>query len=208
MATSLSTLKARIASELHRSNLTSEIALAISSAIRFYRSKRFEFNEKQASFNTVASQEAYTTATIPSDIGAIDSLRATVNGRVCVLEPITLHELQERNSTATLTGAPSAFAFYAQSIFLAPVPDAAYQVSASYQQRKAEPANDADDTTVWTNEAEPLIRARAKMLIYRDVTRDTAGMQLAQMAEAEALAMLEKESLQLQDDGPLGGSWI
>lgn len=207
MATSLTTLKARIASELHRSNLTSEIALAISSAIRFYRSQRFEFNEQQASFNTVAAQEAYTTSVIPDDIGAIDSLRVTANGRVLVLDPMTIHDVQHLNSTSTTNGVPDGFAFYAQQIFLTPIPDAIYAVSVSYQQRKDDPSSDGDDTTVWTNAAEPLIRAHAKRLIARDVMRDVTLMQLMQQAEDEARAMLLDESAQLQDDGPLGGNW-
>ena len=202
MATSLTTLKATIASELNRTDLTSEIAAAISTAITYYRSKRFEFNELSASFNTVADQESYTSGDtgFPTDLGQIDSIRLTVNGNRYMLEPIPFEELQARSITTTVTGAPTSFAWYGQKLYLNPIPDAVYATLVSYQRRKAAPANDADTSSVWTNEAEALIRHCAKKLIRRDKMKDPAYT-LCQEAENEALAVLMGESLQLQDDG-------
>jgi hypothetical protein len=203
----LETLKTRIAGELNRSDLTSEIASAISTAIRFYRSKRFEFNEQVASFNTTDGQQAYTTATIPDDIGAIDLLMITVSGRVYELTPTDYQELKNLTSTTSLEGSPERFAFYAQQIFLYPIPDATYSVSISYQQRKDEPANDSDGATVWTNEAEPLIRACAKKIVARDKMWDNELEARCERAEMEAYAMLAGESMQLQDEGGLTANW-
>ena len=194
-------MKARIASELHRDDLTTQIAAAITSAIAFYRSSRFEFNEQQASFSTVASQEAYTTATIPDDIGKIDSVRITVNSHRYLLDPISLTKLQALSSTTAATGAPVAFAWYAQQLYLNPIPDAVYSVLVSYQQRKDAPTSDDDTATIWTNQCEALIRACAKKFICRDVMHDDDGYQRNYSAELEALAVLKKESFQLQDDG-------
>lgn len=202
MATSLTTLKATIASELSRTDLTTEIAAAISTAIAQYRSKRFEFNELSASFNTVADQESYTSGDtgFPTDLGQIDSIRVTVDGNRYLLEPLAFEELQARSITTTYTGAPTAFAWYGQKLYLNPIPDAVYATLVSYQRRKAAPANDADTSSVWTNEAEALIRHCAKKLIRRDKMKDPAYV-LCQEAENEALAVLMGESLQLQDDG-------
>lgn len=207
MAESLTTLKARIASELHRDDLTDEIDDAINTAISYYRSHRFEFNEKQTAFNTVASQEAYTVATIPSDIGQLDTVRITVSGNRYLLEPTSLARLQELSVTTTTTGAPSRYAFYAQQLYLNPIPDAIYSVLVSYQQRKAAPSSDADTSTVWTNEAEALIRACAKKLLCRDVIYDNEGFQRNQVGEGEALAVLKNESIQLQDEGGIQPNW-
>ena len=208
MAT-LTTLKARIASELHRDNLTTEIASAITSAIDQHKSRRFEFNQLQASFNTIANQEDYNSADagFPDDIGQIDSLRVTVNDRKVVLKPLTFQELQALSTTTTSYGDPSYWAWYAQSIFFYPIPDAVYSVLVSYQQRKDAPANDADGTTIWTNQCEPLIRATAKKLLARDVINDPDEYARSKDAESEALGMLMRESLQLQDEGGLQPSW-
>lgn len=203
----LSALKTRIASELHRSDLTTHIASAITTAITYYRSHRFEFNEHQANFTTVASQESYTTSTIPSDIGEIDSLRITVNGNRYLLDPIPFAELQAASTTTTLVGPPTKYAFYSQQIFLNPIPNDAYVVQVSYQQRKDAPSGDSDGTTVWTNQAEALIRACAKKLVCRDVMYDNAGFQRNQAAEMEALEVLKRESMQLQDEGGLAPNW-
>lgn len=209
MADSLTTLKARVASELNRTDLTSAIASAITTAITYYRSFRFEFNELQASFNTVASQEAYTTGDTgyPTDIGEIDTLRITVSGNRYLLEPITFAEQQSLSTATTLIGRPTRYAFYTQKLFLHPIPDAVYAVLMSYQQRKAAPANDADTSTVWTNQAEPLIRARAQKMICRDVTNNPEGFLRYQNAEQEALEVLKRESLQLQDNGGIAPNW-
>jgi len=203
----LTALKTRIASELHRSDLTTEIANAISTAIRLYRSKRFEVNEQQATFATVADQEAYTTATIPDDIGQIDSLRITVDDTRTVLGQKTFLDLQAMSTSATLTGQPSHWAFYMQKVFLYPIPDAAYTILVSYKQRKDEPSSDGDSSTIWTNQCEPLIRACAKKLICRDVMYDDAGYQRNKDAELEALSVLLDESIELQDEGGLRPNW-
>lgn len=209
MAESLTTLKARIAGELNRDDLTSEIAAAITTAISYYRSKRFEFNELTASFNTVADQESYASGDtgFPTDLGQLDTARITVSGVRDPLRPIGYGTLQELSSTTTATGVPSAYAWYGQKLYLYPIPDDAYAVLLSYQQREAAPANDADTSSVWTNQAEALIRHCAKKLVRRDKMQDP-GYVLSYEAEREALSVLMSESLQLQDDGsPMRANW-
>jgi hypothetical protein len=139
VATSLTTLKARIATELNRSDLTTPIADAITTAIRFYRSKRLEFNEKQTSFNTVADQESYTSGDtgFPTDIGEIDSVRMTINGRLVVLEPKNFNELQAISTTTATSGYPAYWAWYAQKLFFYPIPNGVFSTLVSHQQRTA-----------------------------------------------------------------------
>jgi hypothetical protein len=209
VADSLTTLKARIAGELNRTDLTSEIAAAITTAISYYRSKRFEFNELTASFNTVADQESYASGDtgFPTDLGQLDTARITVSGVRDPLRPIGYAELQQLSSTTTATGVPSAYAWYGQNLYFYPIPDAVYAVLLSYQQRKAAPTDDADTTSVWTNQAEALIRHCAKKLVRRDKMQDP-GYVMSQEAEGEALSVLMSESLQLQDDGsPMRANW-
>lgn len=210
MALDLSTLKTRIASEIHRSDLTSSIADAITSAIDFYKSKRFEVNEKTDSFNTVANQQSYTSGDtgFPTDIGQVDLVQVTASGTITTLDPISFQELKDKTTITTLTGVPSEYAWYAQKLYLYPIPDAAYSISLSHQQRKTAPANDADSSTIWTNQCEALIRHCAKKMLYRDVLRDPDGKVMAEEAEAMELARLLGESFQLQNDGsPIRGAW-
>ena len=47
MANDLAAMKARIADEFARDDLTEQIALAIVDAIKFYKDQRFEFNESR-----------------------------------------------------------------------------------------------------------------------------------------------------------------
>jgi hypothetical protein len=204
---SLAVLKARVASELHRSDLTDEIADAITTAINYYRSHRFEFNEQQASFVTVAGTESYGSNVIPDDIGQIDSVRMTVNGRLVVLEPLLFKELQALSTTTNTNGQPSYYAWYASHLFFYPIPDAAYTTLVSYQQREDAPLSDSDTATIWTNQCEALIRHCAKKLLRRDVMQDYEGAQASEAAEAEALGVLKRESIQLQDEGGLAPNW-
>lgn len=204
----LAALKTRIASEINRSDLTTSIADAITTAITYCRSLRLEFNEVAATFATVDGEQAYTTSIIPTDIAQIDMMQITSNGRITPMDPMGYADLKALTTATDINGEPSLYAWYAQKIHLYPIPDGIYTITISYLQREAAPANDADGTTVWTNAAEPLVRALAKKFLCRDVMRDPEGMALAQSAENEALAMLRAESLQLQDDGsPLSGVW-
>ena len=68
--TTFGTMRDRIADELDRADLTSQIEREIRSAVAFYEKKRFWFNEQRIDFPTVASQEWYTS----SDDSAIPNL--------------------------------------------------------------------------------------------------------------------------------------
>lgn len=59
-------------------------------------------------------------------------------------------------------------------------------------------------SNIWTTEAEELIRHAAKKRIYRDVTMDDSGAMKAEMAEAEQLARLTKDSNRLAAGGLRG----
>ncbi|PSA77829.1 phage adaptor protein, partial [Corynebacterium diphtheriae] len=67
----LADLKARIASELNRSDLTSEIADQVARAVDRWASKRCWFNE---SSGTTATTSNVATATAPTGLRVIDKL--------------------------------------------------------------------------------------------------------------------------------------
>jgi hypothetical protein len=207
---SLGDMKTRIAAEIHRTDLTTNIGQAISSAITKYQSRRFEAAEEQSSFNTVASQQSYTSGDtgFPTTIGQIDSVQVTVNGTNLLLEPMSYTDLQRVSAQSNATGQPSRWAWYARSLFFYPTPDKAYAIVLSHQMRSTPPASDGDDDTIWTNELEPLIRHCAKKFLFRDVMNDIPKANAAEAAEAEWLNVFETESVQLQDDGSgLAPNW-
>jgi len=75
------TMQDRIAREIGRSDLTTQIRDAIQTAIRYYERKRFYFNEFQASFSASSSQEYYDSADLSQipNLVEIDSLTVDVN---------------------------------------------------------------------------------------------------------------------------------
>lgn len=197
----LATLKARIASELHRSDLTTSIASAIADAVAHYQSKPFRFNEAIDTFATVAGTEFYDDL---DEVGSIEVVTVTVNGRKVPLDEWTYGYMEAIATTTNTQGQPWAWAWYAEQIRLYPVPDDAYTLTVSYTKQYGVPASDGD-SNVWTTEAEQLTRHAAKKYLYRDVTRDPEGAAMAEAAEMEALRRLTQDTNRLAS-GPLRGS--
>lgn len=197
----LATLKSRIASELHRSDLTTSIASAIADAVAHYQSKPFRFTEAIDTFSTVAGTEFYDDL---DDVGSIDEVTVTVNGRKVPLDEWTYGYMEAIATTTNTQSQPWAWAWYADEIRLYPVPDAAYTVTVSYRKQYDVPASDAS-SNVWTTEAEALIRHAAKKYLCRDVLRDAEGAIAYEGAENEAYRRLTQDNNRLAS-GPLRGS--
>lgn len=189
----------RIAREIHRTDLATEVLEAIADSIADYQHVRFAFNQARDTFNTVAGTEYYTTSSIPDDIAEIDALTVRVNGRDVKL-PSWPYSVMERVQTTTNSqGQPQAWTWYAQQIRLYPIPDAAYTVTLSYLQKLPAPASGASNA--WTTTAEQLIRASAKKRLCRDNLMDLQGAATAEAAEGQAFRRLMRESRQLNTGG-------
>lgn len=198
----LATLKARIAREIKRNDLTDEIADAIGDAIKYYQSRRFAFNQVRDDFTTVAGTEFYTPFT---DIGAIDSIVVTVNQRKVRLDQWSFSTLEEVSTTTNTQSQPWAWCWYGEQIRLYPIPDQAYTLTVSYLQKIAVPATDGD-SNAWTEEAEDLIRHAAKARLFRDDQWEPQSAIDSQAAEQDAYRRLKRDSNQLVTGG-LNGSW-
>lgn len=201
----LTTLKARIATEIHRTDLTANIASAISDAILTHQGRRFAFNQRRTTFSTVDGREFYAVtdspATIPTDIGEIDRLTVTVNSRRVVVEPQSYEWMEDISMSTSTEDSPSAYAWYQNQLRLYPIPDAVYTMTISYLQKVAEA-----ETTIWSTEAEALIRHAAKKLLYRDVILDAEAASMCAQAEVEEYMRLKKDAQQLTT-GSIRGSW-
>lgn len=201
-------LKDRIARELHRNDLTANIAEHVISAVAYYAGNRFAGNEKRGTITTIAATKYYGTTTaspgtLPGDINEIDSIVVTANNRTYQLELISYDDLEKIDAGVTpLTGYPRLWAWYANQIRLYPTPNAAYVLTLSYQYTLT--ALSADSTSnFWTNEAEQLIRARAKKTLALDVTYDASVATTQAALEKDALASLKSDTNKLISSGRL-----
>lgn len=191
MAT-LAVMKARIADELARDDLTSQIALAITSAIAHYERRRWWFNEQTSTFTTVAGTDTYTTssATFLASLIDDDVLTITVDGATDPLGKITFAEMARlRIDTTTQSGPPAKYALYMQRLYLWPVPDDTYTMTVFYAGNLTALANDSA-TNAWTTEAEELIRLHAKVDLLENVIRDFPEADRMRMREMDVLASL------------------
>jgi hypothetical protein len=171
----LADMKARIADELARSDLTSQIGLAIMDAIAFFQSERFAFNEsRNILFNTVPGQEFYTGTDNPAIplIFAADYLilyLGSIPWPVHRKQPI---DIELYNQNGLMEGQPIMYCIFNQSIRLGPVPDQVYQLRLSAQVTFPAPATDDEANNFWMTSAEKMIRTRAKWEIAMNVTYD------------------------------------
>lgn len=203
MANDLAAMKARIALELARSDLTTQIASAITDAIGVYASERFTFSEVPAdgtvTFNTVAGQAVYTSADC-ADLGTlykIDAVNININSAtIFELRRETPERLIIYNQQAgIMTGQPSWYAYENGKMIISARPDRAYLITLALFRNIAAPASDAEASNPWMTTAEQLIRSRAKFELATHVTRNPT-MAAAMSPDPPA-----------ENGGKVGASW-
>jgi len=166
------TMKARIASELARTDLTTTIASAITTAIGVYQHERLFFNQSRGDvvFNTVANQFIYTSAD-DADIARIIKIVygfAIVGGQPWRLTVRGVQKIEAENlATTPLVGQPQFYGWFAESIFIEPIPSEVFQIRFGCYLRHNAPASDSESGNRWMIEGERLIRSRAKAEIYQ-----------------------------------------
>lgn len=193
--TTYGTMQDRIADELDRADLTTQIKRAIQSAIAYYNKQRFWFTENRTSlsFATVDGTEFYG-ASADSDIPNlifIDNLRIAISSTDKYdLERVPYTELDSRSDGITADeGKPYSFAYYAKQIRLYPIPDASYSIFGSAIMHLGD-LSVTTDTNNWMTDGEALIRARAKWELYTHVVKDIESARLMKEAEKEELREL------------------
>lgn len=189
----LGTMRDRIADELDRADMTSQIEREIKSAVAFYERKRFWFNEQRIDFPTVASQEWYTSA----DDSAIPNLLTLDIAKIAIgatnkyeleLAPYAELEFASDNGAAD-EGQPTSLAYFQKQVRLYPIPDASYSVVLSGIFSLGDLSASAD-TNAWMTDGEALIRQRVRAMIYSNVIRDPELANEARGIEREELAAL------------------
>lgn len=181
-------LQDRIANELNKTGLTSEIQLAIKSAIEFYGKNRFPWNVQTKTTTTTAGVEWLD---VPDDfIDDIDLILIDGTDRNA-LEKMPDGWITRVEGSTDDTGEPRYYAIYGGNIRLLPVPDAEYTLKLRYVYRHTELSAD-DDSNMWTqyDKAEALIRLHAKWDLCLNVIR-------SEEAKRDASGYLQAAGMQL-----------
>jgi hypothetical protein len=204
----LAALKARIADELNRSDLTSQIASAIPRAIEKYARERFDFNEGRSTATTVADNQY---VDFPDGLRVVDGVYATVGGYTYEVRRVEFDEMEYWHGASDTSGQPLDYALRKGQLRIYPTPNDAYTLTITgiYD---VTPAIAADSEGTVTNDwctglAEDVINYRVQYLMYRDILKDRESMIEARMAEQEALRELRGESELLTSDGKVSPSW-
>src|ERR1700676_5155695 len=119
MTRTLLDLKNRIASDLTRDDLTSQIANVVSDTIKFYARERFWFNKNRTlTFNTVIGAQAFGAAdlaTVPNIIG-IDALFLPQNQSIYPLDRTEPDDFEVISGGMTGGGKATAYTYVDNTI--------------------------------------------------------------------------------------------
>jgi len=205
----LGDLKAKIAQDLRRSNLTQEIADAIPQAIYDHDSERFWWNETYPTpyALTIAPNsgvDVYSTGTPQGDVYflapqgpiqefvRIDMVRAQI--------PVVWYTVKASDWTtleffySTLSnGQPSWWAYRDGNLRIYPLPSQPYNLRIFGQVRLRPLVNDTD-SNVWTNQGFNLIRYTVLKRLYSYPIRDAQQVANAEQAGERALDYLRRET--------------
>lgn len=186
--TDFATLKARIADELSRSDIDSQIENHVLDAIKRYRTKPWFFGQTEATLTTAPNDRDYA---VPGDFLAVETLKVTFNNDDYLLHPRSLAWIN--NLSTDVTGQPNIYALYREQLRLYPIPDDTYTLTLSYLFFATTPSADTDETE-WTGDAEELIRASACRTLCLTVLRDLQYARMWGEVEAGALQALDRRN--------------
>ena len=191
-------MQSRIADEILRSDLTSQIQNAIQTAIKQYERIPFYFNQlrQEAAFSTAQGQEFYTVndSVLIAAMVTLNRVTVTVSGNRYSLNPRTPEYLEDTSVNPIVFGQPVDYAYFAEQLRFYPIPDNTYSVALSGIYRLFTLSNPTDSNP-WTSDAELLIRARAKYELAVHVTRDADMAAAMKAVELDALSDLKGETL-------------
>jgi len=196
------TLKTRVASEILRTAWADTfVQNAVLDAIEDFKFTRFRFNTARFTLNTVADQEYYD---LPDDLLdtdgnalatgetllEIDGMACRYNNAAYPIEADTDAEL-ELETTSNTRGQPACYSWTGTQLRFTPIPDQAYAVWITGL-KQLSTLSASGDTNAWMTDGAALIRARAKVRLYRDILRDTGMVANAQAEEDNAMLALTR----------------
>jgi hypothetical protein len=197
--TTLSILKGVIADDLARPDLTSQIAAAITQAISFYQEEHLFWMESRSNtFNTVATQSAYTSsdsADIPNWIKITDLFIEDSDGQrygpLCRLDQWEMEQLLDDGASS---GRPGSWSLYDDTMYFHPIPDAVYTVRPMGQLLVAEPSSDSEPNNPWMVKGFELVRCAAKGYVFLHTMKDPDQASIMALAAERELGKLRRDT--------------
>lgn len=175
------------------------ILIDIQSSIRDYEAQRFYFNEKPLPV-TFSATDTYALSIFAaagsgvSDIIEVDGIEITVSGRTYDLSERGANEMRSRQGNG-LTGNPSFYAVFNQSVLIETKPTAAITATMAAHVKFTEIAAAGFATSnPWTNDASELIRNATLKRLWGRRFKDYEAAQAARIAETQALAALKRRT--------------
>lgn len=200
--TTYADMQARIADELNRDDLTSQIQLAIKSAIANLETRPFYWNEQRSYIDTAATQRIYE---LPDNFQGINSLTLTYNNYITLLEPRSWNYIEDITSTTQSQGPPRSYAIYDYQLFVYPIPDQVYRLTMGYFKR-LEDVSATGSANAWMNprHGEEIVRTLAKVDLLENVIKGNGAFDQARVLGRRAtqiLANLNGENVQRTTTG-------
>lgn len=203
MTTTIDTLASNVATYVNRSDFSTQIFLAINRAIQYYaRRNRFWFNQTSGTFSTVANQFGFGSSDgVPTNILKVDDVTITIASTdIEILTPRTFDWVLNNNISRT-AGTPTDYAYYNSKFYLSLIPNDVYTVTLyyckSYTDLTTTQSND------FTDNCQDLLEARATWWVYSKLLRNKEAADEAKAEELEALAALNKLTVNLQKSNRL-----
>ncbi len=183
MADDFGSMVRRIRSDLNRGTaFDTRIKEAIVDAIRFYRTRRFGFNQKRATTTLNPDLEYIVT---PVGWLEVDTLRLEDENSREPLKEKTFDQIDDEYRGRNDTGRPVYFAMQNRQLRFAPIPDTSYSLVMSFLYQLPEVSFSASDaaSNAWMVEGEELIRKHALSdlkVLYMGGEKIQEGMALRQ----------------------------
>lgn len=195
MAT-LGDMRTRIADELQIDATTYSVDIdrAIFSSIKKYDDKDFWFLEAAPATVLFTLTSNYTLSTMIPDRSEIKSIRLELSPGLGTMYLKTQEEIIDLEFDEDFTGQPSYWAIHHDSLMIRPTPQRTFTAQVWYSLRASMTAS-ASATSVWTNEAEELIRLCSEVDLMETRIRDYEGAGRLRMRMDEIVNVLNEKTV-------------
>lgn len=188
----LATMKADIADDLERTDLTSQIAALIPRSIEFFADNELWFLQKT---NSISLNAGVSSSDVPTGLRneSRNGVRITEGAYQYTLTKRSYEEVQRLTTASVARGIPNSYAYQDGKFFWWPINDIdrTVYVDGIYDEVVLV---DGTDSNAWTDQARELIKADVKYRIARDILRDPQRMQTEAIARTEHLRELRSKT--------------
>ena len=214
--TTLATLKAIIAADLGRSDLTSLIADTITQSYEEIQQKKFWFNQtRDFTFSTVADDYDYGSGTTDvlgsqtvdiTDFWDIRKVYLDISNRRRELKLVSQDLMEMRLDNSASTGEPYDWSWYDETMFLYPIPGSVYSVKISGHFNIAMPTTDVEADNPWMLHAYQYLREATKASIYQARINNPERLRMALLGQTKQMSILTKKTARKTQNRLISGS--